>query len=379
MNGDARHGMFLLQGDRLVGLDETPYDSEDLLQHFLARYPDLLAGHQIDPLTPRRWLLIDREVGIPDSPDAGGRWSLDHLFLDQDGIPTLVEVKRSTDTRIRREVVGQMLEYAANAIVHVPAERIRAIYEGQCATMGRDPQVVLAETFGEASDIEEYWSRVEENVRAHRLRLVFLADQIPPELARMVEYLNEQMRTTEVLAIELKQYTGGDLRTLVPRLIGRTATAEATKERSASRAAWDWNRFAESLAGTSGPIAVRRARQIHDWVSRHGRVWWGYGARTGGFVAMYDDPRGMKHQLFEVWTNGLWEQHFKYLSTKGRFVDAGRRTELRDRLNSVPGVAIPADAIARLPSIPLASLPDDAAVTAVLKVWNWVIEEIAKG
>jgi hypothetical protein len=162
-------------------------------------------------------------------------------------------------------------------------------------------------------------------------------------------------------------------------LIGRTATAEATKERSASRAAWDWNRFAESLAGTSGPIAVRRARQIHDWVSRHGRVWWGYGARTGGFVAMYDDPRGMKHQLFEVWTNGLWEQHFKYLSTKGRFVDAGRRTELRDRLNSVPGVAIPADAIARLPSIPLASLPDDAAVTAVLKVWNWVIEEIAKG
>ena len=29
---------------------------------------------------------------------------VDHVFLDKDGIPTLVEVKRSGDTRIRRQV-----------------------------------------------------------------------------------------------------------------------------------------------------------------------------------------------------------------------------------------------------------------------------------
>jgi hypothetical protein len=38
--------------------------------------------------------------------------------LDQDAIPAIVEVKRSTDTRIRREVVGQMLDYAANSVVY---------------------------------------------------------------------------------------------------------------------------------------------------------------------------------------------------------------------------------------------------------------------
>jgi hypothetical protein len=32
-------------------------------------------------------------------------------------VPTLLEVKRSSDTRIRREVVGQMLDYAANGVV----------------------------------------------------------------------------------------------------------------------------------------------------------------------------------------------------------------------------------------------------------------------
>jgi hypothetical protein len=37
-------------------------------------------------------------------------------------VPTLVEVKRSDDTRIRREVVGQMLDYAANGVVYWPGE-----------------------------------------------------------------------------------------------------------------------------------------------------------------------------------------------------------------------------------------------------------------
>jgi len=55
-------------------------------------------------------------MGVPSIDGGGDRWSADHLFLDQDAIPTFVEVKRSTDTRIRREVVGQMLDYAANAI-----------------------------------------------------------------------------------------------------------------------------------------------------------------------------------------------------------------------------------------------------------------------
>jgi hypothetical protein len=34
--------------------------------------------------------------------------------VDEAGVPTLVEVKRSSDTRARREVVARMLDYAAN-------------------------------------------------------------------------------------------------------------------------------------------------------------------------------------------------------------------------------------------------------------------------
>jgi hypothetical protein len=68
---------------------------------------------------------IDRAGGVAAS--GGGRWSVDHLFLDQEAIPTLVEVKCSSDSRIRREVVGQMLDYAANAVVYWPIETVRSL------------------------------------------------------------------------------------------------------------------------------------------------------------------------------------------------------------------------------------------------------------
>jgi hypothetical protein len=43
-------------------------------------------------------------------------------------VPTLVEVKRRADTRIRREVVGQMLDYAANGVVYWPLEQLRELF-----------------------------------------------------------------------------------------------------------------------------------------------------------------------------------------------------------------------------------------------------------
>ncbi|MDZ7272311.1 MAG: hypothetical protein ONB17_11910, partial [candidate division KSB1 bacterium] len=56
--------LFLLGRDRdsLSVLEETGYVREGTLQEFLAMYPDLLPGDQIDPENPRRWLLVAREI-----------------------------------------------------------------------------------------------------------------------------------------------------------------------------------------------------------------------------------------------------------------------------------------------------------------------------
>src|SRR5262245_45089370 len=132
--------IFLIGADEaLQPMDERPYESEALLQVLLEKYPEVLAGHGAEGESDQRWILVSREFGVPDQQDGAARWSLDHLFLDQMGVPTLVEVKRASDTRIRREVVGQMLDYAANAVVHWPVDRIRATFEAGCEARGQNP------------------------------------------------------------------------------------------------------------------------------------------------------------------------------------------------------------------------------------------------
>ncbi|MBV9193894.1 MAG: hypothetical protein JO168_07080 [Solirubrobacterales bacterium] len=140
--------------------------------------------------------------------DAGGRWSVDHLFLDQDAVPTLVEVKRSSDTRIRREVLGQMLSSTANGVVYWPLEQLRELFACQCERDDDDPDLVSSEVGGEETDVEDFWARVGENLRAGRVRMVFVSDEFPRELRRVVEFLNGQMNPAEVIAIEVKQYVG---------------------------------------------------------------------------------------------------------------------------------------------------------------------------
>ena len=216
--------------ESLHDMSEQPYENEDRLQALLEDYPDLLAGEQINQKAPRRWLLISREMGVPSEDEGGDRWSLDHLFVDQDGVPTLVEVKRSSDNRIRRQVVGQMLDYAANAVVYWPIEKIQAEFERQCESNGADAETELTdflESAGEDTVLspETFWSTVKTNLQAGKIRMVFVADKIPQELQRIVEFLNEQTDPAEVLAVELKQFVGGGVRTLVPRVLGLTAAA----------------------------------------------------------------------------------------------------------------------------------------------------------
>ena len=224
--------IFLLsESGALERIPAQGYVSEDLLQSLIAEHPELLGGEQIDRDDPIRFLLVKREAGIPDAKHASDRWSVDHLLIDQHGRPTFVEVKRSCDSRIRREVVGQMLDYAANAQAHWPADRIRAFATENLG--GEDGMSdALASLIGEAiteEAAEVFWDTVERNLSEGQLRLLFVADRLPTELCRVIEFLNDQMGRIEVLGVEVRQYAGRDLRALVPRVIGQTESARQRK------------------------------------------------------------------------------------------------------------------------------------------------------
>lgn len=263
------NSIFLLdRSNALQELRETPYDSEALLQGLLAKYPQLLAGEQIDSEEPRRWLLIAREAALTADDPGSARWSVDHLFVDQQAIPTIVEVKRSSDSRIRREVVGQMLDYAANAVMYWQVDRLRSLFEARCARESRSPEDVL-DQFLEDIEPEKFWEDLKVNLQAGRLRLVFVADEIPRELQRIVEFLNSQMDPAEVLALEVRRFSGEGVDTLVPRILGVTAQSQS-KKAAAPRVFTTGNR--SMFSGTTLEIAPEvkgnpRVPNTHGWLA----------------------------------------------------------------------------------------------------------------
>ncbi|MEB3199748.1 MAG: hypothetical protein VKK62_04375 [Synechococcaceae cyanobacterium] len=247
--------IFLLSEDGLLQrVERSAYDKESLLQQLVSTYPDLLAGDQISPAEPLRWLCVATEVGISDAPEASDRWALDCLLIDSRCRPTLVEIKRSTDRRIRREVVGQMLDYAAHALLHWPVDRLRSLATERCggseqlqAEVGR---LLDVGSQPDVETVEDFWTTVEDNLRHGRVRLLFVADELPGELRRIIEFLNGQMPDVEVLGVEIPLYAGSRFRALVPRLVGQGELLRQLRRTAAPRARSRTNRQAwlESLS-----------------------------------------------------------------------------------------------------------------------------------
>src|SRR6516162_6054431 len=257
-------GVFVLTDQhQLVPMKSAQFVTEDEFQSLLVNFPELLSGDTAERYTPRRWLLLNREQPVPDEDGGAGRWSIDHLFVDQDGIPTLVEVKRQTDTRLRREVVGQMLDYAANAVVYWSVEQLRADFQSKYP----NPEEIIRDRLGPEIDPEVFWQNVKTNLQAGRIRLLFVADQIPNELKRIVEFLNTQMNPAEVLALELQQFEGQGLKTIVPVVYGQTARVIKGPGRATRQ--WDRVSFFAALTERNDPQTIQVAESLATWMERN--------------------------------------------------------------------------------------------------------------
>jgi len=294
---------------RLTPMVETTYPSEDDLQVLLERYSDLLPGDQIDPEAPRRWLLVSREMSVPGGDDEGGRWSLDHLFLDQDAIPTFVECKRASDTRARREVVAQMLDYAANGVEYWGMDKLRqaATETASRQEASLDDAIRKLLDRDDGSAIEDYWRLVESNLRSGKVRLLFVTDETPRELRRLVEFLNEKMGDVEVLAVEIKQFVGKGQKALVPRVIGLTEKSREVKGgEKPPKKPLDRTAF---LKGCKPAIAKFFERVVDLGEKRGHRIYWG----TVGFSVRAQFPDGLSSFVYG-WPNGKFDFYFGQLS-----------------------------------------------------------------
>ena len=200
--------LFFVGSDKTVKrMNAKLYDKESELQEIVELNPNLISRAWDD--REHDLYLINREQIVQASEDEGNSFSLDHLLVDDEGVPILVEVKRSTDTRIRREVVAQMLDYACRASSW-DCEQLREMF------IKNNP----AET--ELFDNSDFWNRFSANLRAEHFRLVFVADKILDTLRILIEFLDRNLSNIEVYGVELKPYKTDEATLLVSNIVGNS-------------------------------------------------------------------------------------------------------------------------------------------------------------
>jgi hypothetical protein len=219
--------IFVRDGGKLSAQEPHPFRHgldgvrlEQALQKLISENPALLPSSEIDPHSEDslRFALLGTELSI-----AGG--SLDILLVDQKGVLTLVETKLTENPESRRKVIGQILDYAANAREAWNSGQLRAKAIEYWRKQGQEPvDIALSQAFLDpAFDAELFWSTVEDNLKEGRLRLLIAADELRPEAHRVLEYLNQITDDKiSILGLEVRCYGEESRLIIVPRLIGQT-------------------------------------------------------------------------------------------------------------------------------------------------------------
>ncbi len=241
---------------------------EDALQSILQQYPQIIPGNQINPENPAKFVLLRREMPL-------GSWSLDHLYVDDKGILTLVETKLAQNPESRREVIGQIIEYGAYASERWEISQLRQYASEYWQSQDAELDAILLATFGEDLDLEEFWNNVQQNLQQGRFRLIIAADELRLEVRRMIEFLNREMRNVEVLGLEWKFY-GDDQQALVivPRLVGQTQSSidkRAAGQGATGRAIlWTLDKLKEAGREISDQRLRENFDKILEWADNTG-------------------------------------------------------------------------------------------------------------
>ncbi|MBT6313936.1 MAG: hypothetical protein HOJ21_12095 [Alphaproteobacteria bacterium] len=162
------------------------------------------------------------------------------------------------------------------------------------------------------------------------------ADEIPLELARILEFMNEQMRA-EVWGVELRYYEASDgRRTLVPRIIGDTAKSYLNRTRNSRAPAphisqEDWlQEYIEPLdprtkAGVDIMLEFLNERSASVEVNNSGYAISGAFERVSGRLAY----------LFRIRQDGSIRIDFGWSKTYPQLNNEQLRIEIQQEFNQV--------------------------------------------
>jgi len=355
--------IFELHEGKMKPVAETTFSSEGLKER--TDLQRLLRDH-IEVISPDTMVLAE-EYG--EWEDSSRR--IDLLGLDREANLVVVELKRS-------ETGGHMELQAIRYAAMVSEMTFDQAVEAHAAYLSRRQQ----ERDARAAILDFLeWDEPDEDHFAQTVRIVLASAEFSKEVTTAVLWLNQSgldIRCVRLRPYKIQGQIVVDVQQVIPLPEATEyqvrARAKAQLERASREGRWDEPRLMKAIEAKRGPVAMRVAKDILDWVqSRASRVWWGKGAQSGSFIPVWDMPED-EYIFFSVRSEGVVEVLFYWMSRRAPFSDDPLRRELLERLNRIPQCKIPESALGGKPKFPLDLLGAKESLDLFKDTIEWAVK-----
>jgi hypothetical protein len=298
----------MIEGGEAVSLERVPLGeksyTESWLRETLQKHPSLLPVAEIEPIF---------DGLVPLARELQTKCGLiDLLFVNPDGMLTIVETKLWRNPEARRKVVAQIIDYAKDLAKWTYSDLVKAV---KAATGSSEPDPV-ASLACENGDESQFMDRVSRNLRLGRFLLLIVGDGIHEGVEEIADFLQQTPSLGFTLSlVEMALFRKGEGRQaplfVQPRVLARTvemeraivtlripvspgdieittpAIAPASDGRRRNPTAAE---FYETLRAAAGPEAVA----FVEWALQEGQTlglkveWKG----TGPFLKYQDEESG---------------------------------------------------------------------------------------
>ena len=263
-------------------LRSKPFQYEDILQRTIAEIPSVVP---LETVTDESVSYLTIGVEWP-----AGTGSADIVLIGSDGVLTIIETKLRRNPEARRQVIAQLLEYAAYLSewtiyeIHrrsedffrsekCPIEYADKTFDGIIGTFLEDS--------GVEDDVISFKGKIEQNLRQGRMRLIVAVDEVGEQAQKIISFVNSHS-SFDIYLLQISAFEDTEDRNIfVPALHGYARKISSPPDRQP----WDWERYETDLGWS--PQDVQSVKKLVQRLETISQVWNCETRFNQGWVTIY--------------------------------------------------------------------------------------------
>ena len=345
------------QGHKWMPVKQVDVRAESEIQKLLAEAPYLI------PVEDMRQDASSLVVAVPELTLPNGT-SIDILAFSPDGDIAVIECKLETNAESRRQVVGQILEYAASLWGMTYEDLSHRIEQ----RIGKPLDVLVEEAVAGEWDNESFKKGIIASLETGSFLLIIVVDKINDTLRSIIHYLNATSRPAfGIYALEMQQFQFEDVEILVPHLHGQALRDQRAATRPRRR--WTPEQFFQIMQQSVPPEILQIAKDLYHWAEETAdRVWMGSGTQKGSFTFHYlRDNKTIS--VFTVYSDGKLQINYGWMSNR---VPETVLREFHNRLRTLQGFRHLPEDFSKYPNVDLRTLKSPHDLAAFKQAVEWL-------